>query len=51
MVTKRKTFKQFVSPDLKDVTAKDLEDAKKYLNPDKTPEEKKKMNYALCVMV
>ena len=50
MVTKRKTFKQFVSPeqfvspDLKDVTAKDLEDAKKYLNPDKTPEEKKKMN-------
>lgn len=44
MATKRKTFKQFVSPDLKDVTDKDLEDARKYLNPDKTPEEKKKMN-------
>ena len=44
METKRKTFKQFISTDLKDVTDKDLEDAKKYLNPDKTPEEKKKMN-------
>jgi hypothetical protein len=44
MATKRKTFKQFISPDLQDVTDKDLEDAKKYLNPDKTPEEKKKMN-------
>lgn len=44
MATKRKTFKQFVSPDLKDVSDEDLKDAKKYLNPDKTPEEKKKMN-------
>ncbi len=44
MATKRKTFKQFISPDLKDVSDDDLEDAKKYLNPDKTPEEKKKMN-------
>lgn len=44
MATKRKTFKQFVSPDLENVTDKDLEDARKYLNPDKTPEQKKKMN-------
>ena len=46
MVTKRKTFKQFVSPDsdLKGVTDEDLKKAKEYLNPDKTPEEKKKMN-------
>ena len=52
MATKRKTFKQFVvspdkqfvSPDLNGVTDEDLKDAKKYLNPDKTPEEKKKMN-------
>jgi hypothetical protein len=43
MATK-KTFKQFISPDLKDVSDKDLEDAKKYLNPNKTPEQKKKMN-------
>jgi len=53
MATK-KTFKQFISPDLKDVqfissdlkgvSNKDLEDAREYLNPNKTPEQKKKMN-------
>lgn len=44
MATKRKTFKQFVSPDLENVTDEDLKNARKYLNPDKTHEEKKKMN-------
>lgn len=39
-----KTFKQFVSPDLKGVTDEDLENAKKYLNPNKTPKEKKKIS-------
>jgi len=44
MATKRKTFKQFISPDLQDVSDEDLKKAKEFLNPDKTPEEKKKMN-------
>ena len=44
MPTKRKTFKQFISPDLKGVSDEDLKNAKEFLNPDKTAEEKKKMN-------
>ena len=41
---KIKTFKQFLNPDLNGVSDEDLKKAKTYLNPDKTPAEKKKMN-------
>lgn len=44
MGAKIKPFKQFVSPDLENVTDKDLEAAKKLLNPPKTKEEKSKMH-------
>ncbi len=44
MATKTKTFKQFISPDLQGVSDEDLKKAREFLNPHKTPEEKKKMN-------
>lgn len=44
MGAKIKPFKQFVSPDLENVTDKDLEAAKELLNPPKTKEEKSKMH-------
>lgn len=43
MGAKIKSFKKFINPDL-NVSDKDLEAAKKLLNPPKTKEEKSKMH-------